>query len=117
MISKEMQRCIQTCQECHAICTETVLHCLTLGGEHAEAHHVRLLLACAAICRTSATFLELGSDLHTETCRVCATAAPRTASACRATRPCAAARTPAGAARRPAASWRAGAEKRTARTT
>lgn len=81
-ITKEMQSCIDVCQECHAVCTEAVLHCLTLGGEHAEAHHVQLLLACAEICRTSATFMELGSDLHVETCGVCSTVCTRCAEGC-----------------------------------
>jgi hypothetical protein len=71
-ISPEMQRCIQDCNECHAICLETLNHGLKLGGRHAESVHVRLLLDCAEICQTSANFMLRGSDLHGHICQACA---------------------------------------------
>jgi hypothetical protein len=67
-----MQSCIEQCLDCHAICLETVTHCLEKGGPHAEVDHIRLLLDCAEICQTSANFMLRGSDLHTLTCEVCA---------------------------------------------
>lgn len=78
----EMERCIRHCQECHEICTQTVAHCLGLGGRHAEPSHIRLLLDCAEICQTSANFMLRGSDLHTETCRACAEVCERCADDC-----------------------------------
>ena len=30
----EMKACIQLCRECHAMCTQTISHCLKLGGRH-----------------------------------------------------------------------------------
>jgi hypothetical protein len=71
-MNQEMRDCIQNCQECHAICMETVQHCLQMGGKHAEADHIRLLLDCAQICATSADFMLRGSPLHSKTCGVCA---------------------------------------------
>lgn len=68
----QMQECIQNCQECHSICIETAQHCLHMGGKHAEAVHVRLLLDCAQICQTSADFMLGGSAYHSLTCGVCA---------------------------------------------
>lgn len=48
-------------------------HCLGLGGEHADPHHVRLLLLdCAQIRATSAAFMLRGSESHGRTCGVCA---------------------------------------------
>lgn len=71
-VNAGMQECIDRCQGCEEICLETVQHCLTQGGEHAEADHVGMLLACAEICSTSARFMLLGSKHHTSTCGVCA---------------------------------------------
>lgn len=68
---QQMRECIQNCQECHAICTETAQHCLQMGGKHAEAAHIRLLLDCAQICQTSADFMLRGSSHHPTTCGAC----------------------------------------------
>jgi hypothetical protein len=43
-----------------------------MGGRHAEAAHVRLLLDCAQICQTSADFMLRGSSYHARTCETCA---------------------------------------------
>jgi hypothetical protein len=77
-----MQHCIDICQECHSVCLETVIHCLQMGGEHAEPNHIRLLLDCAEICQTSANFMLRGSDLHGLTCATCAEVCDRCAEDC-----------------------------------
>src|SRR5450830_1628598 len=56
-IDGSMRSCIQECTNCHGICVETITHCLEMGGKHAEAAHIRLLLDCAEICQTSANFI------------------------------------------------------------
>lgn len=71
-MSPEMQDCITNCQDCHSICIETINHCLQMGGEHAEPAHIRLLMDCAQICQTSADFMLRMSDVHPQTCGVCA---------------------------------------------
>lgn len=81
-ISAEMRRCIENCSDCHNICVETSAHCLEIGGRHAEAAHVRLLLDCAEICLTSANFMLRGSELHGRTCAVCAEVCERCATSC-----------------------------------
>ncbi len=81
-ISAEMRDCIANCTECHNICIETAAHCLEMGGEHAAAHHIHLLLDCAQICATSADFMLRGSELHGQTCGVCAEACERCAEDC-----------------------------------
>jgi len=53
-----------------------------MGGKHAEASHIQLLLACAEICQTSANFMLLGSDLHARTCGVCAEVCEQCATSC-----------------------------------
>jgi hypothetical protein len=81
-ITPEMRECIQECEDCHAVCVETMNHCLQEGGRHAEADHIRLLLDCAEICRTGANFMLRGSDLHAYTCGVCAEICDRCAADC-----------------------------------
>ena len=80
--SSEMQQCIQNCEECHHVCLETMMQCLQMGGKHADAQHLRLLLDCAEICQTSANFMIRGSDLHSRTCAVCAEICERCAEDC-----------------------------------
>jgi hypothetical protein len=71
-MSSEMQQCIENCQNCHAVCLETISHCLQMGGEHASASHIKLLQDCVQICQTSADFMIRGSNFHAQTCGVCA---------------------------------------------
>jgi len=80
--SREMQDCIQACQECHSVCLTTAQHCLQMGGRHAAPQHITLLLDCAQICQTSADFMLRGSELHGRTCGVCAEVCERCAQDC-----------------------------------
>jgi hypothetical protein len=77
-----VQDCITHCVECHHVCLETVTHCLSKGGRHAEAVHIRMLLDCAQICSTSADFMIRGSELHHWTCGVCAEVCDQCADDC-----------------------------------
>jgi len=81
-MSEEMQRCIDECTSCHAMCVETVARCLEMGGAHAEAAHIWLLLDCAQICATSADYMLRGSELHGLTCATCAEVCERCARDC-----------------------------------
>ena len=81
-MSQEMQGCIQNCLTCHSICTQTIQHCLRIGGKHAAHTHIRLLMDCAEICQTSANFMVRGSDLHGHTCAACAAVCERCAEEC-----------------------------------
>jgi hypothetical protein len=81
-ISPEMHACIERCSDCHDVCVATATYCLQQGGKHADATHMRLLADCAQACDTSRDFMLRGSDLHHETCRVCAEACERCADSC-----------------------------------
>ena len=81
-MTAEIRECITNCLDCHAICVETAAHCLTLGGEHASAHHQTLLQDCAEICQTSANFMLRTSERHSDTCGVCAKICRACAEAC-----------------------------------
>lgn len=80
--SQEMQECIDSCQNCHTICLETISHCLQMGGDHAEATHIRLLQDCVQICAASADFMLRGSDYHPQVCGVCADVCDACAESC-----------------------------------
>lgn len=67
----EMQKCIQLCRDCHAICTQTIAHCLKLGGRHAAPDHIRLFADCAQMCATAADYMIRESPFHDRICRVC----------------------------------------------
>jgi hypothetical protein len=84
MTRDDMAACLQRCRDCHEACIRTVRHCLSLGGRHASAAHVTLLLDCAAICATSAGYLMRESPRHHETCRACAAVCRACATECRA---------------------------------
>jgi hypothetical protein len=71
-MTNEMRSCIENCLNRYGICLETAHHCLTLGGKHAEPHHIALLNTCARICDTSAAFMLSGSEHHNRVGGVCA---------------------------------------------
>ena len=68
---EEMKKCIQLCRDCHAICTQTIAHCLKLGGRHATLDHIRLMVDCAQMCATSADYMVRESPFHDRICRLC----------------------------------------------
>jgi hypothetical protein len=78
----EMADCIRKCEECHHVCTETVPYCLSMGGEHASAAHIGLLLDCAQISQASADFMLRQTHLHILTCGTCAEICDRCADDC-----------------------------------
>ena len=73
---------IETALHCHTVCLETINHCLTTGGEHANPDHIKLLQDCAEICQTAANFMTRESALHAEICRTCAEVCERCAESC-----------------------------------
>ncbi|MGH9896469.1 MAG: four-helix bundle copper-binding protein [bacterium] len=83
MNNTDMDRCIQECLDCHAVCLrEAMQHCLELGGKHTEPEHFRLMVACAEICQTAANVLLAGVELHPRVCEVCAEVCEACARSC-----------------------------------
>lgn len=80
--SSQMEACIEACRDCARSCTESVRYCLEMGGQHADARHVALLLDCAQICQTSADFMLRGSDLSSHIYAACAEVSERCAESC-----------------------------------
>lgn len=80
--SHEMRQAVADSLECARACTETVVHCLEMGGKHADPSHIKTLLDCAEACRTAADFMARGSSLHPEACLLCADACLACAESC-----------------------------------
>ena len=81
-MSPQMEDCISNCERCHHVCTETLTHCLQMGGKHAAPDHILLLQDCIQICATSADFMLRSSPLHPRTCGVCSETCQRCAEDC-----------------------------------
>ena len=77
-----MRSCIDACRSCHDVCVETLDHCLSIGGDHAEAEHIRSLINCAQICTTTADFLLRGAAAHGDVCGACADVCEACAQSC-----------------------------------
>lgn len=84
MASPKMRDCISACNACAESCNETLVHCLQMGGKHAEAAHIGSLVDCAEICRTSAAFLGRMSSAHSKVCAACADVCRTCEKSCRA---------------------------------
>lgn len=80
--SQMMQECIDNCENCHDICIETISHCLEMGGKHAVAGHIRLLMDCSQICETSEDFMLRMSEHYPQVCGVCADICDACAESC-----------------------------------
>jgi hypothetical protein len=68
---EEMQKCIQLCRDCHAMCTQTIAYCLKLGGRHATPEHICLFQDCAQMCTTTVDYMLRESAFHDRVCRLC----------------------------------------------
>lgn len=75
--------CADHCLACYAACTQTLSqHCLMVGGSHVAPDHVRMMQACAEICRAAATLLLIGTRHHHRLCALCAEACTECADDC-----------------------------------
>ena len=81
-MSPDMQRCVENCTACHAVCVRTIQHGLGMGGKHADAARIRLMTDCAEICAVGADFMLRMSALHGRVCGVCTEVCRRCADDC-----------------------------------
>lgn len=81
--NSHLEECIRNCTECKDVCQDTLYnHCLSEGGKHAEADHVKLMTDCIQICQTSADFMGRNSALHAAICAACAEVCEACAKSC-----------------------------------
>lgn len=65
--------CIDACLVCHKTCFGMVMtHCLETGGDHLAPAHVRMMMACAELCRAAASLMLAKSGHAAQLCKVCA---------------------------------------------
>lgn len=69
--------------KCYQSCTETITHCLDMGGDHADTDHINLMLDCAKICHVAADFNMRGSDHQTDINSLCADICRECAAECK----------------------------------
>ena len=81
-MNQQMQECINNCLGCHAVCLETIGHCLKMGGAHATAEHIKSLQDCVQSCITSADFMLRMSEFHHDYCGSCAKVCEKCADEC-----------------------------------
>lgn len=74
--------CITACSDCSRVCQAHVPHCLSLGGEHATAEHIAMLLSCARVCENAAALMALDSGWYPTFCELCAEVCDECADAC-----------------------------------
>ena len=78
----EEHECIHVCSDCHDICLHAIHDCLKKGGQHADAHHIGLLMDCAMMCHTAEDFMLRHSHQHGVTCGACAKVCDACAESC-----------------------------------
>ena len=78
-----LEECMNLCRECSTTCQETLFnHCLIMGGDHVEPEHIKLMVDCIEICRTSADFMTRNSHMHNYICSACAEICEACAESC-----------------------------------
>ena len=72
MSHEKFQSCIEACNECATTCSHCATSCLHESDVKNLAHCVQLDLECAAICRSAAELMSLGSSYAQKLCAICA---------------------------------------------
>jgi hypothetical protein len=76
-------RCVDECERCHRICLRTAMaDSLEQGGEHVEPAHLRLMLACAELCRATADSVLAAFDTWEALSALCAKVCTQCAESC-----------------------------------
>jgi hypothetical protein len=77
-----VQRAIEDCKECHAICVQTIQYSVQQGGPYVAPDYLRLLEDCAQLCQLSEDFMLRDSPFSATICNVCAEVCDQCAVAC-----------------------------------
>jgi hypothetical protein len=78
-LSPEVEQCVQTCLDCHDMCLQTIQYLVQVGDDRLDISN---LLACADLCHTSASVIQLNSQLQTQLCALCVEACEFCANDC-----------------------------------
>jgi hypothetical protein len=77
-----VQRAIDDCKECHAICVQTIQYSVQQGGPYVAPDYLRLLEDCAQLCQLSEDFMLRDSPISATICTVCAEVCDQCTVAC-----------------------------------
>ncbi len=78
-----VDECIEVCLACYTHVMAGMHHCLRTGGAHVEEKHLRVMMACAEMCRSAAHIMMTGYDGHASVRAACAEICERCAASCR----------------------------------
>jgi hypothetical protein len=82
-VASIMQSCIDECLRCYEICFGMAMsHCLDKGGKHVAPPHLRMMMACAEMCRASAHLMLAQAPQHKRACELCADICEACAASC-----------------------------------
>ena len=82
MENQQFKDCIDACVACALACSQCATACLSEENVAHMAKCIQLDLECAAICRSAAELMSLGSSFSAHLCRVCADACNACADEC-----------------------------------
>lgn len=68
----DLRTCAKECNNCHAVCQQTLAHCISQGGKHVEERHLQILLDCIDACGACASICNRNSQNCEGVCRACA---------------------------------------------
>jgi hypothetical protein len=60
-----------------------MVHCLDMGGKHAESSHISMMIDCAEMCNMSTDFMIRNSNMAADVCEKCAEVCDMCAEECR----------------------------------
>jgi hypothetical protein len=72
MPHQKFKKCIDACVACAVACSHCAASCLREEDVKMMAACIQLDMECAAICRSAAELMSLGSNYSDRICRVCA---------------------------------------------
>jgi hypothetical protein len=78
--------CKEECVKCAGVCKTTLKHCTELGGEHANADHLKVMKDCIEACDHAAAFTGKKGSVEEytwkDTCKTCMDACQKCADVC-----------------------------------
>ncbi|ACT92043.1 protein of unknown function DUF326 [Dyadobacter fermentans DSM 18053] len=82
MANQQFEECIDACAACAVACSYCATECLKESNPENLVKCIQLDLECAAICRSAAEVMSLGSRFSAHFCRICADACHACAQEC-----------------------------------
>lgn len=82
MSDQQFRKCIDACLACAVSCSDCATACLKEDNVAHLVQCIQLDMECAALCRSAAELMSLGSSFSTHQCRICADACSACAEEC-----------------------------------